>query len=261
LTAADTTTGDVVVVNRAFVQRVLKGGNALGRRVRYIESAASIRAQSAPPRWYEIVGVVTDLQIKAFAPEQNEPAVFHAMAADNESLSTVLVRVRSAPASMFIARVREITASIDPTVRLFALPLTNLYRQQNIAVQLVALAVGLVIISVLLLSAAGIYALMSFAVAQRRNEIGIRAALGADARRLLAAVFSRSAAQLCTGVAVGVAIALVMNNVSDGELLGDKATVLLPVMSVVMIAVGMLAALGPARRGLRIQPTQALREH
>ena len=261
LTAADTSTSNVVV-DRAFVQRVLGGGSALGRRVRYIEPDAPNRTQpTSPPRWYDIVGVVSDLQVRPFAPEKNEPAIFHAMAADHGSLSTVLVRVRSAPASMFIGSVRKVAASIDPTVRLFASPLTNLYRQQNIAVQLVALAVGLVIVSVLLLSAAGIYALMSFAVAQRRKEIGIRAALGADAGRLLAAVFSRSAAQLGAGVAVGVAIALVMNRVSDGAFLGDKGTVFLPVMAGVMIVVGMLAALGPARRGLRIQPTQALREH
>ena len=67
----------------------------------------------------------------------------------------------------------------------------------------------------LLLSAAGIYAMMSFTVARRRREIGIRAALGADARRILTGIFRRAAAQLAVGVAVGLTIASALSIGSD----------------------------------------------
>ena len=120
--------------------------------------------------------------------------------------------------------------------------------------------VWIVLASVLLLSAAGVYALMSFAVAQRRREIGIRAALGADARRLLWSVFARATGQLAFGVLVGVGLALGADAVSNGEFMGTIAPVLVGSMTALITIVGLLAAFGPARRGLRLHPTQALRE-
>jgi ABC-type antimicrobial peptide transport system permease subunit len=101
---------------------------------------------------------------------------------------------------------------------------------------------------------------MSFAVSQRRKEIGIRAALGADARRLLVAVFSRAAGQLGAGVGGGIALALFLNAASNGETLGTAGLAALPIIATAMIVVGLLAAFGPARRGLRVHPTEALRD-
>jgi ABC-type antimicrobial peptide transport system permease subunit len=123
-----------------------------------------------------------------------------------------------------------------------------------------ALAFGVVTLSVLLLSAAGIYALMSFTITRRRREIGIRIALGADPNGILRSVFARAFAQLSIGLLVGVAVAVLLDVLLQGELMGGQWAVLVPAVSTIMLAVGLLAALGPARRGLRIQPTEALRE-
>ncbi len=112
----------------------------------------------------------------------------------------------------------------------------------------------------LLLSAAGIYALMSFTVSQRRREIGIRAAMGADARRLLISIFSKAAVQLGLGVAAGLAFALVLDVASSGEALGPAGLTALPVVALATAGVGLLAAVGPARRGLHVLPTEALRD-
>ena len=125
---------------------------------------------------------------------------------------------------------------------------------------MLAIVIIAVTVSVLLLSAAGIYSMMSFTVAGRRREIGIRAALGADARRVLAGIFGRASAQLGAGVAAGLAIASALEWLAGGQMMGGKALVLLPSVVVVMCAVGLLAAVGPARRGLAVQPTEALRE-
>jgi putative ABC transport system permease protein len=100
---------------------------------------------------------------------------------------------------------------------------------------------------------------MSFTVSQRRKEIGIRAAMGADAGQLLRSIFTKAALQLAAGVVVGIVLALMTDRASDGELLGFFGRGLLPVTAVGMAIVGLLATIGPARRGLRIQPTEALR--
>ena len=114
--------------------------------------------------------------------------------------------------------------------------------------------------SVLLLSAAGIYAMMSFTVARRRREIGIRAALGADARRVLVGVFGRASAQIGAGIAVGLTFAAAFEQLVPGGVMGGRGHIFLPAVAGIMFAVGILAALGPARRGLAVQPTEALRE-
>jgi ABC-type antimicrobial peptide transport system permease subunit len=115
-----------------------------------------------------------------------------------------------------------------------------------------------VALSVLLLSAAGIYAMMSFTVAKRRREIGIRAALGADPRRILTGIFARAAAQLGAGVLAGLALAAAFEWVTGDT--GGRRFLLLPAVAAILLTVGMVAALGPARRGLAVQPTEALRE-
>jgi ABC-type antimicrobial peptide transport system permease subunit len=111
-----------------------------------------------------------------------------------------------------------------------------------------------VVLAVLLLSAAGIYAMMAFTVARRTREIGIRSALGADSRRLLRDTFARASAQLGAGVLVGLVLAAFIRGPVEG-----KGLVLLPIVAALMMTVGLVAALGPARRGLAIQPTEALR--
>ncbi len=87
---------------------------------------------------------------------------------------------------------------------------------------MLALAVVAVTASVLLLSAAGIYAMMSFTVARRWREIGIRVALGADARRVLMGIFGRASAQIGAGVAVGLAIAGIVEWVTPGGNIGGR---------------------------------------
>jgi ABC-type antimicrobial peptide transport system permease subunit len=117
-----------------------------------------------------------------------------------------------------------------------------------------------VAISVLFLSAAGLYALMSVIVTQRRREIGIRIALGADQRRVLTGIFSRAALQVGAGIVAGITIAGIVLHFSAGEMRGFNALVVLPGVSLFMLVVGVIAALGPARRGLSIQPSAVLKE-
>ncbi|HEV2736395.1 MAG TPA: FtsX-like permease family protein, partial [Longimicrobiaceae bacterium] len=165
-----------------------------------------------------------------------------------------------APVTM-AARLREITTSLDPALRadeIFALD--QFYRDDKTELHLVTTAVTLVTLSVLLLSAAGIYALMSVAVTQRRREIGIRSALGAHPRQIITSIFSRALRQLVIGVVVGIGLAVLFEVIQQGGIMDGQGAIVLPGISALMLAVGLLAAAGPARRALRVQPTEALRD-
>jgi ABC-type antimicrobial peptide transport system permease subunit len=171
----------------------------------------------------------------------------------------VLIRMRDNDPLQFSSRLRNLASALDPTLRLRIVTFSEMTRQRMIGLRLMLLASSLVVVTVLLLSAAGIYAMMSFTVSQRRKEIGIRAAMGADARQLLSSIFTKAALQLASGVVVGSVLALLVDRASEGEMLGSLGLRLLPIMALVMVLVGLFATLGPARRGLRIQPTEALR--
>jgi hypothetical protein len=246
-----------IVVNRAFVDQRLGGANAVGRRVHYIEAGRREPAVGDTTTQYEIVGVVTDLRTNSIKSDLIEPVIYHSLRSSTRA--TVLIRMRGNDPLRFSTRLRDLTAALDPALRLRIVTLSEMKRQQAVALRLMLLGTSLVVVTVLLLSAAGIYAMMSFTVSQRRKEIGIRAALGADARQLLGSIFTKAALQLTSGVAVGIVLALLLDRASDGEMLGSLGLGLVPITALLMVLVGLFATIGPARRGLRIQPTDALR--
>jgi putative ABC transport system permease protein len=244
-----------VVVNRAFVNQLLGGANAVGRYVHYVEAGRGASGGTTTP--FEIVGVVTNLGTNTIAPELIDPVMYHSLRSSTRA--TALIRMRGNNPMQFSSRLRDLTSALDPTLRLRIVTFSEMKRQQLIGRRLMLLGCSLVVVTALLLSAAGIYAMMSFTVSQRRKEIGIRAALGADAGQLLRSIFTKAALQLAAGVAVGIGLALMIDRASDGEMLGSFGRVLVAATAVVMTIVGLFATIGPARRGLRIQPTEALR--
>lgn len=254
-TAADI---DAIVVNRTFVQRVFGEADALGRRVRYAPEDSENPA-GTPARWYEIVGVVSDLYTNPLSPEVTSAVLYHPLD-PAKTPGVILVRMRAGVQAALADRLRVIATTLEPDVRVGARPLTQMYEQDRLALRLVALILGLIMASVLLLSGAGIYALVSFTVSRRRKEIGIRTALGADPTRILRSVFARAAAQIVVGLLTGVVAIVALDLLSQGTLLGGKQVFLLPAISVLMLIAGLLAVIGPARRALRIQPVEALRD-
>jgi len=251
-----------IVVNQSFVRRVLGNRDAIGTRIRYLrrqpEGAGTVVANTEP--WHEVVGVVGDMFTNPIDPEVVLPAVYHALDTSGDVSPALLLKVRGPEATAFAGRLREITTSLDPSARLNLRSFVEMERQQQLALRLIVLAVSLIIVAVLLLSAASIYSLMSFTVSRRRKEIGIRAAMGADASQLLRGIFAKSAVQLGIGVVAGGALSLVIDRLMGGDALGATGRVVfLPLMGVVMIGVGLIASIGPARRSLNIQPTEALR--
>jgi putative ABC transport system permease protein len=245
-----------VIVSASFAEWIGSGASVLGRRVRYAQPED---AESGP--WLEIVGVVPDFAYDFTTPNSFDPEgprLFHAGVAGDVRAPTLIVRVGGEPAP-FAVRLRNIAATVDPALALEDVEtVVAAWERAQQAMGSLGVMVIAVALSVLLLSAAGIYAMMSFTVAKRRREIGIRAALGADPRRILTGIFARAGAQLGTGVLAGLALATTFSLLTDDA--SDRGFLILAGVSALMLTVGALAALGPARRGLAVQPTEALRE-
>jgi hypothetical protein len=241
-----------VIINRTFAQQIAGDGNPSGRRVRYLRRQGGPVAEAEP--WYDIVGVVDDLPANT-----DVRRMYHPLAADVSPVS-LAVRMESASPGL-PRRLRETAAGLDPALRLHDVgPLDAIYRQYQRTENILAYLVAAAMLSVLVLSAAGIYALMSFTVSQRRREIGIRSALGAQPARLLVGILSRALWQVATGAAVGLLAALLLDRYVVVESAGANIPGVVPVATLMMVVIGLLAATGPARHGLRVDPSDALRD-
>jgi hypothetical protein len=248
---------DAVIVNRNFAETIAPGGgNALGRRFRYVRTTDG---ESLPgpevDRWYEVVGVVGNLPVTTDAR-----VAYHAAATGQLHPAHLQLRLRGSPAGL-AERLRDVAASVDPMLHVDEVrTLAEIYREHRFGDNLGTIAIGAVTGSLLLLSGAGLYALMAFTVAQRRREIGIRSALGAHPGHLVAGVFGRAFWQIGAGSAAGMLAAYLAGLYVPIEQIGGLPIPgILPGAAAFMLLVGVVASLGPARRGLRIDPTEALR--
>jgi predicted permease len=240
----------VVIVNESFVQRVLGGRNPLGQRVRYVDVPADQQ------RWFEIVGAVKDLGMVVDAPGQ--PGIYHALS-DNVFPIYVAIQLRTDPGA-FSARLRALAASVDPRLQVHnVLPLTEVGSALWLEFDFVSRVLAGLSAIALLLSLAGIYAVTSFTVARRTREIGIRVALGADARGIITTILGRPVRYVGIGILAGGCMtgALAYGVMRDALGLGGGAVIV--AYATLMMGVCMLACVIPARRALRVQPTEALR--
>jgi putative ABC transport system permease protein len=249
---------NVAVVNRAFVDSIFKGANPIGRKFRELGNPGIGPDPQYRGPWQEIVGVVPN--VPAMADWERPRGVWYSPTRNVEP-ATLLIHVRGTDPLSFATRLRAITTEVDQGMFLRRVQtLDEGLWKTHLPLRVMTTALIAVTLSVLILSAAGLYALMSVIVTQRRREIGIRIALGADQRRVLTGIFSRAALQIGAGIAVGLAIAGVVLWVSGSDVVGFNALVIMPAVSLFMLGVGTLAALGPARRGLAIQPSVVLKE-
>jgi putative ABC transport system permease protein len=249
-----TDTARTVIVNEAFARRrFMNGANPIGSRVRYTSTNG---APSGP--WFEIVGVVRDF---GMTPTDlgEAPYIYHPAAAGTVAPLVMGVRVRG-DRSAVAQRVRAITAEVDPSLRINDLrPLDELAWNADLDGTAAGLAVAGIVLLGLCLSAAAIYSLMSVTVARRTREIGLRSALGASPSRMLSSIFSRAAWIVGAGVVAGNLVILIVMRVGIGRIPVAFVVRALIITSGVMLTVGLMACMAPARRALRIHPTDALR--
>ena len=275
-----TSAAPVVVVNEYFVNEILQGRNAVGRRIRYSTRYGERSSTGRPPGgtrafmreqggWYEIVGVVKNLGMDttrdAFTSGTG-PGVYHpltpdAMGAGGTYAVRMAFHVRGDTAA-FSPQLRAAAHAVHPALRLYDVlpldgPVDRTAKGQRRVGRFSAVVTALVALIALLISIAGIYSVLSFTVARQTREIGIRIALGAAPHRVVAGVFSRAMLQIGIGIIVGT---LVWFYVIVQVLGGQDRIGLLAANVVVLILVGLIACGLPVRRALRIEPTEALRD-
>ena len=246
-----------VLINRSLARKLFGSVNPLGRHIRETslnEQRASTEEATKP--WEQIVGVIADFPIDSMTA----PRMYRPLLATTADPVTIAVRTRGTPATELGAKLQQLTVATSPMLRLAALkPLEQSVYETSAGTRLVILVLELITGSTVLLSAAGIYALMAFTIARRRREIGIRTALGAGASRMLMSVLARAGRQIGAGIVIGIGVAALIDHLLDGGWTGRSPVLVLGGVVALMSVIGLLAALRPAREALRIQPTEALR--
>ena len=248
-----------VIVNEAFARSFARRTGAaspVGARLRY--RAASDTA-------YEIVGVARDIGLNPDDSGDEQPSVFHAAPAGTVSPLVMIVRVRGNAAPL-AARMPVVAAGVDARILTRkAAPLDAWIRERDVSLRTEAGALAAFTLLVLFLSALGTFSLVSVTVSRRTREIGLRAALGASARQVLASILTRSVVLMSSGITAGGALLMVSIAAGAGPS-GRPAEDLslfagyLGLTAVVMLAACLLACVAPATRALRINPTEALRD-
>jgi hypothetical protein len=247
----------VAIVNKAFVERALGGGDPIGRRVRFPAGSSAGFAD-----WYEIVGVVGALGVNVVNADRGE-AVYLPAAPGTINPMQVAIHASVPPASL-TARVRELSLGVDPDLIMGKASVLSDVRQGDWYL-VMGIAVGLVVLVGVLIALAtsGLYAMLSLTVSQRTREIGIRAALGASRRSLLATILKRSLVQIALGAAIGLPIAArfvfeLTGSPDRSGSVSQSMVVALGLSTAIVLAVGLGSCLVPTRRILAVQASEAM---
>lgn len=242
--------GNVLIVNQSFTRLVFGDRNPVGQRIRITHSEEN--GVAADDGWYEIVGMVKDVGWQLPEPAE-QAAMYHPALLQPGTSVSVAVQVRDPMG--FAPRLRVLANAVDPEMQLTDVQrLTDVGGRGALLTRTVTYVAIVVSFLVLLLSASGIHALMSFIVARRTREIGIRVALGAPPLRVVSGIFMRSFLQIAVGILAGslvVALKIDFGSVTQVLMLAGA--------DAVMLAAGFVACSLPLRRALGINPTVALR--
>jgi predicted lysophospholipase L1 biosynthesis ABC-type transport system permease subunit len=244
----------VAVINETMARRYFHGRNPLGARFAYG------RGEGASPD-IEIVGVVADSKASSVA-EADVPFVYEPYL-QHPALGrlTFFVRSRQDPAAL-ASTIREVLGRIDPQIPVYGLKTLPAQISESLVTErlLVLLSSAFGALAALL-AALGIYGVLAYAVAQRRQEIGVRMALGADPAAVRRLVLAEVGRFLLAGAAIGLPAAYLVGRLVESMLFGVGAadTRVFLAGLLLMTVVSIAAAFPPARRAARTNPIEALR--
>jgi putative ABC transport system permease protein len=251
-------TRPVAIVNERLAREILKVENPVGRLLRREASSSG----KDPETVYEIVGLVRDTKYGSLRDE-NEPLVYVPATQDRDPWENVEVLVRSdLPLPQLVPSLKQAASRVSPSLLMDFDALDRVVRDSLLRERLLASLSGFFGLLAALLASVGLYGVVSYSVARRTHEIGIRMALGADRRRVTGMILRETFLLLGVGVLAGGAIALVATRAATAFLYGipphDPLTFAIALG--LMTLVSLIASLFPARRAARVDPIVALRE-
>ena len=262
----DTASGaKVAIIDETFVSRLFPGEDPIGKRI-----AFEFRGdQNTPdPIWREVVGVVRHVRhygvatgppfVQVYTPLAQLPIWYE----QRRPAMALVARTAIAPETL-TASVRREVAAIDPDIPLFGVQTMERYLAQNTEQpRLSVLMLGGLGALALVLAVIGIYGVVSYSVAQRTQEIGVRVALGATRRDVMRLVVGQAMAPVIVGVTLGVGAALALASLVRSMLfqVSERDPSTFVVVAVALAAVGLVASIVPALRATRVDPIVALRE-
>jgi len=233
------------IVNEEFVRRYLDGADAIGR---------SLQTRAAS---FTITGVARNSVYDAFG-EPAQPAVYFSYRDRPQDQGEIHLRTRSGNETALASEARAVLRDLDPMLPLYDVRTFSQHIERNLYLRRIPARMFAVLGPLLLgLAAVGIYAVVSYAVARRTREIGVRLALGATSGRVVLQIIRENLGVIAWGAAIGWLLALVISVHAI-----PKGGINLPVfigVPAVLLAVATLACWIPARRASRIDPMAALR--
>lgn len=242
----------MAIANQTLVRKFFPDRSGIGER---------LGSELAKAGEYEIVGVVRDARYNELG-EKTPPMLYLPVAQNPESLRDIELRVPSAAPAAVTGGLRRAVAEAEPNLAVLGtLTMSEQLGRSLARERTIARLTGFFGALALLLAAIGLYGVMSYSVARRTGEIGLRMALGAARGRVLALVLGDTLRLIAIGVATGLAAALATTRLAASQIYGltafDPPTVALATLA--LVAVALLAGFLPARRAADTSPMAALR--
>jgi len=242
----------VAVVNKAFVDQMMRGQDAIGKW---------FRRNSPDGQRVQIVGVAEDG--KYFSLSEPRKPAWWGPSEIWYSANAALVARTNLNAPQALRLIQDASRDVDPSLPLYSAgTLVERLDLPLFPARMAASALGAFGVLALILAATGIYGVMAYAISRRTREIGIRMAIGASQGQVLAIVARRALLLIGSGTLMGLAVALAAGRFLEKILYGVQPTdpVTLGIVLAMMLAIAALACWIPARRAIRINPVTALRQ-
>ena len=243
----------VAVISRSLARRYFPDEKPLGKKLR-------VGPADDSSAWLTIVGIVDDVHY-SWIDKNDVPTIYRSYRQSPPYYASLVLRTGEEPLS-FVPAARSQVAAVDPDLSLFNIKaLDKVISDSVVGIAYVAVMMGVLGIIALVLAAVGVYGVMSNAVSERTNEIGIRMAMGATANDIQKLVLGKGALLTLIGTGIGLPVAFLLANALSSLLFGVKAAdpVAFIVLPLVLAAVATLASYLPARRAVRVDPITALR--